>query len=198
VDSETLVRAAAFRLLLTKREGIELEALAHATGLNQQRVESLVERLDGAGRIRRDGTGRVIGSAGLSVVPDRHEVELEGRQFWTWCAYDILGIFGALRASGRALSPSPPNREVIQLDFVSGRPQHGRAVLFRPDADLMSGCENVYQEWCPNSNLFANRELAKAWAADHGLEGRILDLEEASNLAIEDWKPMTAGLLPAS
>jgi len=29
-----------------------------------------------------------------------------GRRFWTWCAYDILGILGALKASGSALSPA--------------------------------------------------------------------------------------------
>lgn len=194
MNTETLVRAAAFRLLITRHEGVELQALAHATGLTQEQLGALVERLDGAGRIRRDATGRVVGSAGLSVLPDRHEVELDGRRFWTWCAYDILGIFGALRAGGRALSPSPPDRDVIQLNFVLGRPQNSQAVLFRPDAELMRGCENVYEEWCPNSNLFASRELAKAWATDHGVEGRILDLEEAANLATEEWKPITAGL----
>ncbi|PZS00154.1 MAG: hypothetical protein DLM67_02200 [Candidatus Nephthysia bennettiae] len=28
------------------------------------------------GRIRRDEAGGVVGSAGLSVIPDRHEIEL--------------------------------------------------------------------------------------------------------------------------
>ena len=43
---------------------------------------------------------------GLRVTKDRDEIELDGRCFWTWCAYDILGIFGALKASGSALSPA--------------------------------------------------------------------------------------------
>ena len=106
-DSQDLIRRAAFRVLLAHSEPIDVDQLTTATGINTKRLSSLLDELDGAGRIRRDESGRVIGSAGLSVIPDQHQIELDGRRFWTWCAYDILGIFGALGASGRALSPSP-------------------------------------------------------------------------------------------
>lgn len=194
IDLETLVRTAAFQLLVTRAEAIASEALAEVTGLSLDRLAVLLDQLDRAGRIRRDGAGRVVGSAGLSVIPDRHEIEVEGRQFWTWCAYDILGIFGALAASGRALSPSPPDGNLIEVRFVCGRPQQSNAMLFRPEADLMSCCENVYEEWCPNSNLFASRQLAEAWAAEHGLRGKVLSLDEAADLATEEWKPLTETL----
>ncbi len=103
-DSQALIRQIAFRLLLAQSEPIGLDKLAAATGINAEQLSVLLQDLDHAGRIRRDESGCVIGSAGLSVMPDRHEIELDGRKFWTWCAYDILGIFGALRATGRALS----------------------------------------------------------------------------------------------
>ncbi len=57
----------------------------------------------------------------------------------------------------------------MRLDLFDGQPQKSRAVLFRPDADLMSCCNNVYEDWCPNSNLFANRASARKWATEHGL-----------------------------
>jgi alkylmercury lyase len=133
VDLEVMVRAAAFRLLIRSGEGITPESLAQVTGITGDRLAVLLDDLDRAGRIRRDEAGRVVGSAGLSVVPDRHEIEIEGRRFWTWCAYDILGIFGALQASGRASSPIPSTRDVSHLDFIGGRPQNTNAVLFRPD-----------------------------------------------------------------
>src|SRR5207253_9570981 len=81
--------------------------LVAATGIKRERLTEHLEELDRAGRIRRDRAGRVVGSAGLSVSKDRHVIELDGRRFWTWCSYDIFGIFGALEASGTALSPSP-------------------------------------------------------------------------------------------
>ena len=193
VDLEAMVRAAAFRLLIRSGEGITPESLAQVTGITGDRLAVLLDDLDRAGRIRRDEAGRVCGSAGLSVVPDRHEIEIEGRRFWTWCAYDILGIFGALQGSGRASSPIPGTRDVIHLDFTGGRPQKSNAVLFRPDTELMSCCENVYEEWCPNSNLFADRAAARKWATEHGLQGRVLTLTKAADLATEEWKSLTNG-----
>jgi len=145
-DSEARIRRVAFRLLLAESEPIAVEQLSAATGIELERLRPLLDELAMAGRIRRDESGRVVGSAGLSIIPDRHEIELDGRRFWTWCAYDILGIFGALGASGRAFSPSPGG-PVIELRFARGRPLDNHAVLFRPDEELMTCCENVYEEW---------------------------------------------------
>ena len=193
-DSNNLLRAVAFQHLIRNSQPVTPEQLAEAGGFDLERTTSMLEELDRAGRIRRDGTGRVVGSAGLSVIPDRHQIELNGRTFWTWCAYDILGIFGALRADGDSRSPSPPDLTVIELRFLGGRPRHADAVLFRPAEDLMSRCNNVYEEWCPNSNLFASRKLAQAWADEHQLAGRVLSLEEASALATQEWRDVVGEL----
>lgn len=195
IELAALVRAVAFRLLVTHGEPIAHERLAEATGVSTGRLALVVGQQDNAGRIRRDPAGRVVGSAGLSVIADRHQIDLEGRRFWTWCAYDILGIFGALSGSGHAVSPSPPDRDMIEVRFAWGRPQQSDAVLFRPDAELMDSCQNVYQEWCPNSNLFARREMAEAWASKHRISGSVLSLDEAADLATDDWKPLTQGLV---
>ena len=187
VDSETLIRAAAFRLLLAHARPIAPDELATAADSSTDRVQALLAELDRAGRIRRDGAGRVVGAAGLSVIPDRHQIQLDGRRFWTWCAYDILGIFAALAANGRAVSPSPDGSTVVVV-FERGRPQKQHsAVLFRPDDDLLAGCENVYEEWCPNSNLFLSRRQAMTWAGERGIPGRVMGLEEASELGTRDW-----------
>ncbi len=185
-DSQDLIRRVSFRFLLARSEPVEAKELAAATGIKLERLSALLDTLDAAGRIRRDNSGRVVGSAGLSVVPDRHEIELDGRKFWTWCAYDILGIFGALGASGRAFSPSP-GAGTIEIHFKRGRPVKNHTVLFRPDEGLMSQCENVYEEWCPNSNLFADAERASRWAGEHGPGGRVMSLDEASDLGTADW-----------
>jgi alkylmercury lyase len=185
-DAQTLIRTAAFRLLLALGDAVSVGEVAAVTGIKRGKLAEHLQELDRAGRIRRDRAGRVVGSAGLSVTKDRHEIELDGRRFWTWCAYDIFGIFGALQASGRALSPSPEGR-TMELRFERGRPVNGDAVLFRPDDELMSCRENVYEEWCPNSNLFSNAETAMQWASERGLQGRVLGLAEASKLGAKDW-----------
>ena len=186
-EAQTLVQRTAFQLLLARGGAIGLHDLAERSGVRLESVSNLMDLLDGAGRIRRNADGEVVGSGGLSVIPDRHQIELDGRRFWTWCAYDILGIFGVTGATGRALSPSPLDWRPIELHFTRGRPDEHDAVLFRPDESLMTSCENVYEQWCPNSNLFASRELAEHWAGQHRTPGRVLDLDEASDLATEAW-----------
>ena len=80
-DAPTLVQRAAFQLLLARGGAIGLNDLAQHSGVRLESVSNLVDLLDGAGRIRRNAAGEVVGSGGLSVIPDRHEIELDGRRF---------------------------------------------------------------------------------------------------------------------
>ena len=191
---DNVVRAAAFRLLLESGKPVGVDELARSIGQEQDRLRQVVQALQQAGQLRGDGTGKVTGSGGLSVTPDRHEIEINSRRFWTWCAYDILGIFGALGADGSARSVSPAGGRTYELRFEKGRPRPTDAVLFRPDASLAACCENVYEEWCPNSNLFADESAALAWAEDRGLAGQVLTLAEASDMAAAEWRSFTERL----
>jgi alkylmercury lyase len=190
-DIHGLVRGEAFRLLLAAGAPATGAELATSIGLSANKMARVLEELDGAGRIRRDQDGRVTGSAGLSVVADRHQIELDGRRFWTWCAYDILGIFGALRATGSTVSRSPATGATITIRFRDGRPEEAGVVLFRPSDSLAASCTSIYEEWCPNSNFFEDAGAAHAWSASHKLEGRVLSLEKASDLATAEWLHVT-------
>ena len=37
-------------------------------------------------------------------------------------------------------------------------------------------------------------QSSEAWSSAHGMEGRVLPLTEAADLATEEWKAMAAGL----
>ena len=189
-DLSGIVRVEAFRQLLASGSPVVVESLAASIPCSPGTLDGALEEMDKAGRIRRDETGRVVGSAGLSVIPDRHRLELDGRTFWTWCAYDILGIFGAKRATGTAFSRSPATGATITLDFIDGRPKGDGMVLYRPSDSYAARCTNLYEEWCPNSNLFEDHMSAQAWSKSRGLEGHILGLDEASLLATAEWRPL--------
>jgi alkylmercury lyase len=135
----------------------------------------------------------VISAAGLSIEPDRHRILLEGREFWTWCAYDVLGIFGALAASGKAYSVSPATGAALEVAFAGGRPEATDLVLFRPQ-DRPGCCSNAYEEWCPNSNFFEEAEYARRWTDEHSVSGNVLGLTEATELAARSWMQLSAGL----
>jgi hypothetical protein len=127
----------------------------------------------------------------FSVVADRHQADIESRRFWTWCAYDILGIIGALKANGRGVTTSPQTGSAIEVAFRSGRPAETEVVLFRPE---YYSCSNVYEDWCPNSNLYEDAAAANAWASQRGIPGQVLNLVEATARAAKEWSPLTRGL----
>ena len=60
-------------------------------------------------------------------------------------------------------------------------------VLFRPDDSFAASCANIYEEWCPNSNLFEDETEAYRWQAERQIEGQVLTLARASELATKEW-----------
>jgi alkylmercury lyase len=190
------VSRAAFRRLLQRGAPARVSELAADLGRPAEEIVAAVEGLNNEGRIRLDREGRVVGAAGLSIGPDRHRIDIGDRTFWTWCAYDVLGIFGALRASGAAHSTSPHSGESLEVHFRHGRPEPTTLVVFRPDDAFKSCCANVYEQWCPNSNFFESRQAASTWSKAHGMNGRVLGLTEAAELATANWEPLADGLRP--
>src|SRR5260370_32056634 len=100
-------RATAFGLLLERGRAVSAAQIAAATKAAPSAVEADLRRLDAAGRIRLSAQGHVLGSAGLSAAPAAHELWLGSGRFWTWCAYDPVGIAGTLGAAARAAPPRP-------------------------------------------------------------------------------------------
>jgi hypothetical protein len=85
-DDQALL-ARAFWLLLDHGRPVEVGALADALQREPAAVAAAVDRLEQAGLTRRDPAGRLLGSHGLSVAPTHHELVIDGRRRWTWCAY---------------------------------------------------------------------------------------------------------------
>lgn len=186
------VRGAAFRRLLSTAAPATPDQLGGDLGQAPAQVRAALDTLRRQGLAWLDATGRVVGTAGLSIRPDRHEIDLGGHRFWTWCAYDILGIFGALRATGQARSTIPDTSEPVEIHFTGGQPEPAPLVLFLPDDDYAACCTSTYDDWCPNSNFFHTAEAARSWAAGHGVTGDVLTLPEAAEHGAARWRPLTS------
>src|SRR3989442_9383126 len=146
-------RAAAFRLLLETGGAVSAAQIAAATKAAPLAVKADLRRLDAAGRIRLSAEGKVLGSAGLSAAPAAHELWLGSRRFWTWCAYDVVGIVGTLGADAHSLSRSPATGAPIRLQFAAGQPPATPVVVFFPDDRGAT-----IDDWCSNANFFETRE----------------------------------------
>lgn len=185
-----LVEGAAFRRLLRTGQPASHAQLADDLQQPELAVQAATDALHRQGQMRLDDAGRIIGSAGLSIRPDRHEITLDRRQFWTWCAYDFFGIFAALHADGHATSVTPDTGQTVRIEFRDGQPQAAPFVLFLP-VDDPTCCADAYDQWCPHSNLFHTAEAATKWATDHGLTGHVLTPTEAAERGARAWRPLT-------
>lgn len=163
------VRAAAFRALLATGRPVSAADLAVGLGTGAAEVEVAQESLDQRGQLRRDDEGRVVGSCGLSVVPSRHELKTGGRRFWTWCAYDAVGILGALHADGTVRSISAATGRPLEVTFRLGSPETDSIVVVMPDA---SGCDNPVEDWCPQVNFIEDEQNGSIMAKLEGAGGR--------------------------
>jgi hypothetical protein len=204
---ERAILARAFRLLLDDHRPVSVARLAQALAFDPGRVAQTLEALDRQGRIRRDQAGAVTGSHGLSLTPTPHELLLEhpggrAQRYWTWCAWDAVGILAALDASGRIRSTSPSSGATIELDFDHGQPRDPdrELVVFFADVDCCTpatgadedadgcGSGSVVDEWCPLVNFFEHADAAQAWAAEHRVRGTAVPLAQATDQGKAAWR----------
>jgi alkylmercury lyase len=185
--ADSAIRAAAFRLLLQTGRSVTAAQIAAEIDAQPSTVEADLHRLDGAGRIRQNEAGHVIGSAGPSVALAAHELWLGPRRFWTWCAYDAVGIVAAVKANARSISRSPATGAPIQLQFVAGHPPASPVAVFFPDD---RGSIRTINDWCVNANFFENREAAQSWSTPRKIPGKVIDLAKARRRGLEHWRPL--------
>ena len=126
----------------------------------------------------------MVGSCGLSVVPSRHELQIAGRRFRTWCAYDAVGILGALGADGTVRSISPATGRPLEVTFRLGSPKMDVVVIVMPDA---SCCGNVVEEWCPQVNFFEDPRTARVWLRSKGQVAEVVPISEAARRGAAAW-----------
>ena len=119
-DDERALRRAAFHALLSG-EAVDQGHLASATGFAPDKVGSLLGQLTNRGLIVVEpDSGHVVGSCGLSSSPTDHRLDIRGRQLFTWCAEDAVGIPAALREDARVLSHCRHCGGSVTIDMAGG------------------------------------------------------------------------------
>ncbi len=119
--------------------------LADAVGLPTRTVrlherQGLLCDFDAVGRWRFDSAGRVVGIAGLSIVPTRHRFDLDGTIRWTRCTLAAIGILGTPATPCNPTADVPDTDLRLTVPFGVAGPEPGDAVVFITDA---YGCDSV-------------------------------------------------------
>jgi hypothetical protein len=103
---------------------------AEALGLAEDEVADAYRRLhDGHALVLNPGTTEIRMLNPFSAVETPYRVEAGGRSWFANCAWDALGIPGALHTDGAVVSACPDCGEELELDVQEGRLIRGAELL---------------------------------------------------------------------
>lgn len=186
------IRKVGFGLIYETGAPVPLDLLAERSDLSISEVETRLTLIEDTGRARRNTKGDLVGIAGLSLEQTPHSVRIEGRDFWTWCALDAVGIFSALRATGTVRSSPPGRNESLEIEFRRGATESSASVFIAGGYDG----KDVFRSWCPKVNFFATAGEAHSWAARKGVEGDVVTIPEIAGTAGSIWQSVVSGAGP--
>lgn len=122
---EHAVCSAAFHAILGGAPAGRAELLSD-TGLDPETVDAVLGRLIRRGLVVVDqGSGRVVGSWGLSLAPTEHRLRIRGRELYAWCAVDAVGVPAGLGEDATVTSQCRHCGAPVSIAMVAG--QVGRA-----------------------------------------------------------------------
>ena len=99
-------------------------------GLAAEEVAGSYRRLhDAHALVLHDGSAEIRMLNPFSAVETPHVVEAGGRTWYGNCAWDALGILGALHTDGRVQSECPDCGEPLELVVRDGELEQGADVL---------------------------------------------------------------------
>lgn len=180
--TERRVSLALYRLLAEGRP-VALERLSAKADVAAGAVRDFLERWHG---VKRDADGAVVGYWGLTVRETGHRMRIDGRQMYTWCAWDALFIPPLLGITATVESMCPASKGPIFLAITrsgieSVQPQATAISFVMPrSADI---AQDVVKNFCRYVHFFASRALAEAWTA--GQPGTlVLSLDDAWQLGL--------------
>lgn len=158
----------ALTLLRTLAEGEPVSAamLAERTGQLPAEAAGFIDRLPG---IYRDDDGRVIGMWGLAVTEfPPHRYRIDGRQLFTWCAWDPFILTDWLGGTAEVSSVDAHTKEPVGFRLADGRVvdlSHPGVVLsFKLVNEWTS---DVIGSFCHFVHYFTDERSARVWTDAH-------------------------------
>jgi alkylmercury lyase len=182
--SSAVLTRTAFEAILNG-ERLSRAELAARAGASAAEVDLLAGRA-----LMLDADDTVVAAHGLSLVPARqHRLTLRGRQFWTWCAIDAIGIPAGLGEHAAVETTchycGTPVRVALRGAEVLAA-SHPDARMW--EAARLEGRGAAGPPHCALMNLFCSPEHLAAWRLANATErGNERDLMQTAQLGRSEW-----------
>ena len=166
--------------LLAEGESVSPDRVAQHLGLS---IELAREALDSWPAIYVDDEKGVIGFWGLALQEMPHRFKVNGRQLYTWCAWDSLFIPELLGKTAEVESTCPISGETISVTVSPTGVEN-----FSPDSAVVSFLSpttsfdmNIIASFCHYVLLFSSEASGNKWIANHK-DMFLLTLDEAHEI----------------
>jgi alkylmercury lyase len=159
------VQLTLFRLL-AEGAPVERERLAAHAAVGDWEVRALLAAWHG---VHSDELGRVVAFQGLSVAKAPHRLRVEGRELYTWCAWDTLFLPELIGCPAEIESTCPTTGATVSLRVGPDGPSD----VSPPDAVLSfispgaTFAEDTIASFCRFVHFFASTHPAETWTSRH-------------------------------
>jgi alkylmercury lyase len=152
--------------LLSEGDPVEPERLVAHAALPDPEVRALPARWHG---VHSDEDGRVVAFQGLSLVEAPHRFRVDGRELYTWCAWDTLFLPELIGRPAEVESTCPTTGATVSLRVGPDGPSE----VSPPEAALSfirpgdSFAEETIARFCRFVHFFASPQAAEEWTRRH-------------------------------
>ena len=150
--------------LLAEGTSVPKAVLAEAAGMSGEALEQIMH---GWPAVFYEGDA-IIGFWGLTPRRfSRHRFQVDGRDLYTWCAWDTLFIPTLLGKTARIESPDPVDGALTRLTVApegieSLQPAEAVMSFLEPGEDMMA---DIVTRFCHYVYFFPSPEAGNAWTA---------------------------------
>lgn len=168
---------------LARGEPVAIAQLAQALGTPSDAAEAVVRGSMLAPYVHVGEGDRIQGFMGLAVIRTPHRLTVNGRQLWTWCAYDTLFLPKLLGETAEIETHDPETSRPISLTVSPARievaePAGAVASIVSPQMWDHTSTARLMASACHFMFFFASRASGERWQAKHP-ETVLVSLDEA-------------------
>jgi len=156
-----------------------------AEALLPGRPEVVRDVLTELGRAEVDADGALIGVHGLTLRTTRHYFEHAGLRYYTWCAFDTVGIPAALSLDAVSASDCPTCGRRPTVRLAGGAAvQHDDIALWLPAPEQTS---HLLNDFCATADLYCSEEHLRQRIDTAATPGRVATVDEALAVGCDTW-----------
>ena len=150
-------------LLLAAGRPITVEHLASAL---DRPYDELLHALRQMPSLEWDADDHIVG-AGLTLHPTPHQVRLNGRTVFAWCALDTLMFPPLLRQTASVESPCVTTGMPVRVTVTPSGVEQVEPPTAVVSLVALGVSPDIRRAFCDYVNFFSSPEAASAWLAAH-------------------------------